>query len=132
MGRSCRSAGFHDHIANRCPAGRRDVGHAITEELEDGAATAAYAVAAQQLQHDILRLNGFGQPSGQLDSDYPRTRELEPIAGHRDGDVQPARPDGEHAERTGRRRMRVGTNEQLAGPAEAFQVDVVRYAVAGR
>ena len=62
-----------DHVADRGPLGHRQAGHAVPVELEDAAHAAAHAVAAQELEHDVLGLHPRGQAAAQLDSGHPRT-----------------------------------------------------------
>ena len=66
-----------------------------------------------------------------LDAHDLRAAVDERVAGHRDRDLEPARADREDAEPARRGRVRVGAEEQRAGPREALQVHVVRDPVAG-
>ena len=60
-----------------------------------------------------------------------RHRQVERLAGHRRGHVQPARADREHAEAAAGGGVAVGAQQRLAGDVEPLELDLVADAVAG-
>src|SRR5919199_1706168 len=126
-----RRAELGDHVRDRPALGDRQLGRAAAGELEHTVLAAAGGEPAQELEDDVLRLDPRPRErAGQLDLHDLRARDLVGVAGHRDRDVEPARPDRDHAERTARRRVRVGADEDVAGPREALERHVVADAVA--
>ena len=55
----------------------------------------------------------------------------EAVPCHGDGNVESAGPDGEHPDRAGHGRVRVGTYQELTGFGEPLEVDIMRDSVAG-
>src|SRR5215204_3096893 len=126
-----RGAQLGDHVADRAPVRHRERTDALPGEFEDPPHAATHPVAPQELEDHVLGLDPVGQLPTQFDLDDLRTLQREAVARHRHGHVKPAGPDGEHPECAGHGGVRVGTDQEPSGPGEAFEVDVVRDAVAG-
>ena len=121
-----------DHVRDRAALGDREVGGPRAGELEHLVLAAAHTALAQQLQDDVLGLHP-GPPEGALQPnlDHLRTGDLVGVARHRHGHVEPARADRDHPERTARRGVGVGTDEDAARLGVALDVHVVADAVPG-
>src|SRR5919205_561175 len=121
-----------DHVRDRPALGDRQVGRARPGELEDLVLAAAGAQAPQELEDDVLGLHPRPlQRPLQANLDHLGAGDLVGMAGHRHRDVEPAGADRDHAQGAARRRVRIGADEDLAGPREALERDVVADAVAG-
>ena len=121
-----------DHVRDRPALGVAEARDARAGELEDRAAAAAHAAPAQELENHVLRLDpGPLKLVLEEDADDLRARQLEGVAGHADGHVEPAGADCDHRARARLRRVAVGPDEGLARRGEALAVDVVADPVAG-
>jgi hypothetical protein len=131
-GKIRRRAELGDHVRDRPALGHRERGGAGAGELEHAALAAPHAQAAQQLEDHVLGLHPRApEVTFEAHLDYLRAGDLERVAAHHDGHVEPARADREHAERAAGRRVRVGADQDVAGPPEALQVHVVAEPVPG-
>ena len=104
---------------------------ALAVVLDDAAHAAADAVAAQHLQHHVLRGDPVRQRAGQLHAPDLRHRDVQRLAGHRHRDLEPAHADRQHAQRAGGAGVGVRADQQCAGTAEVGLVDRMGDAVAG-
>ena len=115
-----RRAQLGDHVGDRAPLGVAQRGHAGTGELEEGTPSAAHALLPQQLEDDVLGLNPRAlQLALEENADELRARQLERVACHAHGDIEPAGAHRDH--RAGPRlgRMAVSSDEGLAWLREA-------------
>jgi hypothetical protein len=85
------------------------LGHAGAGELEDAVEAALDRVAADEPQDQVLGGDPGRQPPLQVDADHDRGRGLEGVAGHGQGDLQPAGADGDRPAGARGRGVRVGS-----------------------
>lgn len=107
-------AGLHDHVADGATRAHAQPGYVLAEELEDDAATSADAVPPEQLEDDVLGLDGRLERTGELDADHSRARDGCAVARHGHCHVQPACAGGKHAHGPRHRAVGVRTHGQLA------------------
>src|SRR5205823_5767735 len=122
---------LRDHVRDRPALGVAERRDPWAGELEDRAAAAAHPSAAQQLEDHVLRLDPRAlQLVLEEDADDLGARQLERVARHADGDVEPTRADRDHRAGAGLGRVAVSADERLARGGEALAVDVVADPVA--
>ena len=126
-----RGAELGAHIRYRGTLGNAQVGNALSAPLDDLADAALYRNAAQKLKDDILGSDPRAPLARKPHEHHFRHRHAISAAAHCNGNVKPARAEGEHAYAARRGRVPVGAHKSLAGNAEALKVDLVANAVAG-
>ena len=118
------------HVGDDMAVHRAQARQARAVVLDDASQPALHAVAAQHLEHDVLGADPVRQISHQAYTPDRRHAQVERLAGHGDGDVEPAGADRQHAERAGRAGVAVGTEQRRAGLAEPLHVNGVAHSVA--
>ena len=119
------------HVRDHVPVHRRQLLEGRAVVLDDPAEAAVDVVASQHLEDHILGAHPFGELADEPDAPDLRHREMERLSGDRERDLQPTRPDREHAQRPGGAGVAVGSDHGLARGAEALHVHRVTDAVAG-
>lgn len=106
---------------------RRETRPVVLDDLTDAT---LHVVTPQHFQDDVLRADPVGQRTAEPYAENFRHFEIERFAGHGESHVESAGAEGQHAQRSGGRRMGVGTDERLAGFAESFLMHGMADAVA--
>ena len=118
------------HIGDHMPVHRREVKQARAMVFDNLADAAGDAVTAQHFEDHVLGADPIRRRAGQLHSEHRRHCRRIGIARHREGDIEPAGADRQHAQRAGGGRVTVGPKQRFAGTPEAFHVNDVTDAVA--
>ena len=119
-----------DHVAHGGPAGDGQAGHPgpVNSKMRLRPPLTVYS----RISHRIRSLEATqGGSSLQVHADHDRGRGLERVAGHGQGDLEPAGADGDRPAGARGRGVRVGPEQGRAGAGEPLGVDLVADAVAG-
>ena len=112
-------------------SGTESVFDAVAAVFDDRAHVALCRQELKDREDDVLcRYPGL-ELAREVDLDDLRTGKIERPAAHGNGDIEPARADGQHADAAARGRVGVGAQKRLSRPAEALKMDLVADAVPG-
>ena len=113
-------AGLDGHVAEREAAGHGQGVDARPPELERLVRGAVGAEVADEREHQVLGLDAVAQLAGDLDAEGLGDAQPGLAAGHADGDVGAAHAGREGAEGAGHAGVRIGADDEVAGPGVAL------------
>ena len=125
-----RRAQLRAHVGNGCTFGDGQCLNARPRVLHHLAHAALDGEAAQQLQNHVLGGHASAEPPREAHAYHAGAAEIIRAAAHGHRHVQPARADGDHAQRAAGGGVAVAAKQRFARLADAFQLHLMADAVA--